>query len=120
MTRRLAGMGGHQSARARTDVWLTPPAVLEAIGGWESFDLDPCAPATRPWPMALLLPRSFAVIALPGAEQTWREIVVDLMRKRSGPVPLDELYRALAHHPNANERRHYQAKIRQVLQQGRF
>lgn len=35
-----------------TDVWLTPPHILAAVGGWESFDLDPCAPMTRPWPMA--------------------------------------------------------------------
>ena len=29
--------------------WLTPPYILEALG---SFDLDPCAPAVRPWDMA--------------------------------------------------------------------
>lgn len=44
-----AGMGGHQSARMKTDEWLTPPEVLKALG---SFDLDPCAPRVRPWPMA--------------------------------------------------------------------
>lgn len=40
---RFAGMGSHQSARSETDVWLTPPALIEALGGWQSFDLDPCA-----------------------------------------------------------------------------
>jgi hypothetical protein len=49
---RFAGMGGHHSARPGTDVWLTPPYVLEALGGPESFDLDPCAPDPRPWPTA--------------------------------------------------------------------
>jgi hypothetical protein len=39
----FAGMGSHQSARSQTDVWLTPPALIDALGGWESFDLDPCA-----------------------------------------------------------------------------
>lgn len=39
----FAGMGSHQSARSATDVWLTPPALIEALGGWASFDLDPCA-----------------------------------------------------------------------------
>jgi hypothetical protein len=39
----FAGMGSHQSARSQTDVWLTPPAIVEALGGPESFDLDPCA-----------------------------------------------------------------------------
>jgi hypothetical protein len=43
-------MGGHQSAKAGTTSWLTPPDVLEALGGWESFELDPCAaPAPQPW-----------------------------------------------------------------------
>ena len=40
------GMGGHQSAAALKDEWLTPPHVLEALG---SFDLDPCSPIDRPW-----------------------------------------------------------------------
>lgn len=43
------GMGGHQSAAALKDEWLTPPHVLEALG---KFDLDPCAPVNRPWPTA--------------------------------------------------------------------
>lgn len=42
-------MGGHQSARMKNDEWLTPPAILAALG---PFDLDPCAPIERPWPMA--------------------------------------------------------------------
>ncbi|MDG4853840.1 MULTISPECIES: hypothetical protein [unclassified Mesorhizobium] len=42
-------IGSHQSAAAGTDVWLTPPALLAALGGAESFDLDPCAPLDRPW-----------------------------------------------------------------------
>lgn len=46
------GVGGHQSARAMTNEWLTPPEILAALGGWESFDLDPCAPVERPWPTA--------------------------------------------------------------------
>lgn len=35
-------MGAHQSATPITTTWLTPPPVIEALGGWESFDLDPC------------------------------------------------------------------------------
>lgn len=46
-------MGSHQSAAAQTTTWLTPPEIIAALGGWESFDLDPCAaPAPRPWPTA--------------------------------------------------------------------
>jgi hypothetical protein len=44
------GMGGHQTHDSDTTVWLTPPAVLDALG---PFDLDPCAaPEPRPWPTA--------------------------------------------------------------------
>lgn len=46
-------IGGHQSAAAQSVTWLTPPHILDALGTWEDFDLDPCAaPAPRPWPTA--------------------------------------------------------------------
>jgi len=32
-----------------TDVWLTPPYIVEALG---EFDLDPCSPLDRPWDTA--------------------------------------------------------------------
>ncbi|MFC9432770.1 DNA N-6-adenine-methyltransferase [Nocardia sp. NPDC057030] len=44
------GMGGHHSARPGSNVWLTPPGILTALG---EFDLDPCAaPSPRPWDTA--------------------------------------------------------------------
>lgn len=48
----FTAIGGHHSARAKTDVWLTPPELLQALGGSASFDLDPCAPEVQPWPTA--------------------------------------------------------------------
>jgi len=42
-------MGGHQSANMGKDEWLTPPEILAKLG---AFDLDPCAPVTRPWDTA--------------------------------------------------------------------
>lgn len=44
-------IGSHQSAKAQTDEWLTPPEILKDLG---PFDLDPAAPipSRRPWPMA--------------------------------------------------------------------
>lgn len=48
----FAGIGGHQSARSSTDTWLTPPEIIEALGGADSFDLDPCSIENRPWPTA--------------------------------------------------------------------
>lgn len=45
----MATIGGHESAVMKTDVWLTPPGLLSALG---RFDLDPCAPVDRPWDTA--------------------------------------------------------------------
>lgn len=32
-----------------TDVWLTPPSLVQAMG---EFDLDPCSPNNLPWKLA--------------------------------------------------------------------
>ena len=42
-------MGGHHSAKSGKDEWLTPPELLLTLG---TFDLDPCASVSRPWPTA--------------------------------------------------------------------
>ncbi len=43
-------IGGHQSARIESTVWLTPRRILEPLG---EFDLDPCAaPDPDRWPTA--------------------------------------------------------------------
>lgn len=42
-------MSSHQSAFMKSDVWLTPPEILKALG---PFDLDPCSPVDRPWDTA--------------------------------------------------------------------
>lgn len=39
-------LSSHQSAKMKNDEWLTPPCLLVPLG---TFDLDPCAPAVRPW-----------------------------------------------------------------------
>jgi len=45
-----SGIGGHQKTEGRTNDWLTPPELLQVLGG---FDLDPCAaPPPRPWDTA--------------------------------------------------------------------
>jgi len=49
---RKTGMGGHQSAAMIKDEWLTPPFIIEALGGAISFDLDLCAPIRRLWSTA--------------------------------------------------------------------
>lgn len=227
----LPGIGSHQSTRSSTYEWLTPPYILDALG---PFDLDPCAPIVRPWPMArehfteadnglmrawfgrvwlnppygaqtgkwlarlvahgigtalifartdtafffkqvfeeasallflrgrlhfhyvdgsaarfnsgapsvliaygtadaqrladsgldgqlvpLRLPRFIALLAA-SQGPSWREAVLTVLNQRSGPVRLDELYRALSDHPKTSGNRHWQAKVRQVLQEGPF
>jgi hypothetical protein len=42
-------IGGHQKAFGDTDIWLSPPQIVKSLG---EFDLDPCAPAVRPWDTA--------------------------------------------------------------------
>lgn len=39
-------MKAHQKTIGKNDEWLTPPAILDALG---SFDLDPCSPINPPW-----------------------------------------------------------------------
>lgn len=53
------GLSGHQAPHhGDSDVWLTPPEIIRALG---LFDLDPCAaPPPRPWNTAkemISLPR---------------------------------------------------------------
>jgi hypothetical protein len=55
---------GNESTVAGTDVWLTPPYVIEALG---EFDLDPCASVDRPWDTA----KSHYTIEDDGLLQPW-------------------------------------------------
>lgn len=43
------GIGGHQSAKAEKEEWLTDPRITTALG---KIDLDPCAPINPPWKIA--------------------------------------------------------------------
>lgn len=45
----MGGMGSHQSHGNGDKVWLTPPAIVQALG---PFDLDPCFGEPRPWQTA--------------------------------------------------------------------
>lgn len=38
-------IGGHHNPTPKSEVWLTPPYILEALG---PFDLDPCAAEEQP------------------------------------------------------------------------
>src|SRR5512135_3730515 len=45
-------LGSHQSARAKTTSWLTPPELIRRLG---PFDLDPCCPENMPWKTAKVM-----------------------------------------------------------------
>lgn len=59
----MSNLGGELSV-AGTDVWLTPPHILEALG---EFDLDPCASLDRPWDTA----KNHFTIKDDGLAQEW-------------------------------------------------
>lgn len=62
-------LSGHQRGyRGATDVWLTPPEIIAAVG---PFDLDPCAAVGQPWPTAT---RHFTVEE-DGMAQPWEGFV---------------------------------------------
>ncbi len=74
--------------------WLTPPEIISALG---EFDLDPCAPVVRPWPMA----KKHYTILDNGLIQPWEgrvwlnppygkfaEIWVDLLSKHGDGLAL--------------------------------
>lgn len=79
-------LSAHQSAKMLNDEWLTPPEILKPLG---RFDLDPCAPAVRPWDTA---ERHYTMdddgLAQPWAGRVWcnppfgREAVKWLRRMR--------------------------------------
>lgn len=69
---RFAGIGGHHSHKSGTVEWLTPPDIIEALGGWQSFDLDPCAPMQQPTPTARrTYTKAHNGLILPWEGRTW-------------------------------------------------
>jgi hypothetical protein len=51
----------------------------------------------------------------PRASQTWREAVVDVMRRMGGKARLPDLYAALEDHPKTAANENWRAKIRQTV-----
>lgn len=59
------GIGGHHRAfRGRSDDWITPKFILDALG---EFDLDPCACDPQPW----LAAKTQYTINEDGLSQPW-------------------------------------------------
>jgi len=45
----MSNLSQHERTTDGKEEWLTDPAIIKAL---EVFDLDPCAPVSRPWDMA--------------------------------------------------------------------
>jgi hypothetical protein len=58
---------GRKKPSKFNDEWLTPPAILSALGSPDAFDLDPCSPGTRPWPTA----KDHISLPVSGLAQPW-------------------------------------------------
>lgn len=62
-------LSSHQSAKMKTDTWLTPPEWIERLG---PFDLDPCCPPNMPWPTAArMLTKHEDGLACPWLGRVW-------------------------------------------------
>ena len=49
MSKKPSLLGPHSKPIGDTQTWLTPLHVLNALGGPDSFDLDPCCASPMPW-----------------------------------------------------------------------
>lgn len=62
-------LSSHQSARMKSDTYLTPPAWIKKLG---PFDLDPCCPPDMPWPTAAkMLTKAEDGLATPWYGRVW-------------------------------------------------
>jgi phage N-6-adenine-methyltransferase len=61
--KKMPNLGGEATVSG-TDVWLTPPSIIKALG---EFDVDPCASLDRPWDTA----KKHYTIEDDGLKQEW-------------------------------------------------
>jgi hypothetical protein len=62
-----ASIAGVHSPKAATHDWITPKFIIDALGGADGFDLDPCQSPTQPWPCA----RTGIVRPRDGLSESW-------------------------------------------------
>jgi hypothetical protein len=48
----MMALGSHQQCVGKSQDHITPKWLIDALGGANSFDLDPAAAIVRPWPCA--------------------------------------------------------------------
>lgn len=81
---------GNEQTVAKTEVWLTPPEIVRALG---EFDLDPCSEEIMPWQLT----KHKFTIKDDGLVQQWFGRV--FMNPPYGPK-LDKFLHKLAEHGN--------------------
>ena len=91
------------------------PSVLCAYGNDDFERLAECGIAGSL--VVLRVPRLFALATI---LPTWAKLVYEFVSRQEGPVALADLYQLMKDHPKTKGRQHWQAKVRQVLQQGPF
>lgn len=89
------------------------PVVLAAFGADDADVLALCGLAGMF--CVLRLPRSVIAAAI---EPSWREAVMDWLRRQRGPVAVADLYKAFVDHPKARRNPNWRPKLRQTLQRG--
>jgi hypothetical protein len=62
------GFGHEAPHEGESNDWITPRWIIDALGGPEVFDLDPCASITQPWPTA----RKCYTAEQDGLKHPWR------------------------------------------------
>jgi hypothetical protein len=62
-------MSGHQSAKMKSDIYLTPPEWIRLLG---PFHMDPCTPHDMPWRTAnVMLTKTHDGLKLPWEGRVW-------------------------------------------------
>lgn len=85
------------------------PSVLIGYGVEELDVLADCQIPGQFVP--LRFPRSWLLVP----EESWTDLVTRLLRERSGPVALADIYSAVRRHPKAARNPNWRAKVRQSL-----
>lgn len=106
--------GSQQTTRDGKVANSGAPVLLAAYG---ADDLDALADSGLAGMLTpLRFPRGALVMALEGS--TWRDVVGGFLRANSGPVSVEDIWRALRDHAKAKGRKFAREQIRKVLQLG--
>lgn len=107
--------GSQQTTSAGKVANSGAPVVLCAYGMQDMDILGDCGLEGHFVP--LRLPRCLIVAIF---DQTWSQVLKDVLTKQSGPLALQDLYRLISNHPKTKSNNHWRAKVRQTLNRSGF